>query len=233
MKNIYRKIVNKILLPNSRLSYSQAGEDLILANLFYKFNIDYPVYIDIGANHPSYISNTYYYYLRGSSGICIEPNPMLFKKFKKLRPRDVVLNVGIGEEETAESDFYLFPDYANGLSTFSKDEAIYWRDIGMEKIGKIKYDKIIKVSLRSINSILQSLKGKIPDLISIDVEGLDLIILKSLDFDLYQPLTFCVETLGYDENKKEYKKNEIADFLSTKGYHVYADTHINTIFLRN
>src|SRR6266700_3989274 len=147
MKNLFRKIVNKLLFPHSRLVYAQAGEDIILASLFYRLNIEKPTYLDIGANHPAFISNTYYFYLRGSRGVCIEPNPRLFEKIRKVRPYDNVLNIGIGLDEKAEADFYLFPEHAHGLSTFSKKEAEHWGQTGMKRIGKIQYEKVIKVGL--------------------------------------------------------------------------------------
>lgn len=233
MKNTLRKIVNKLLLPHSQLVYAQSGEDIILANLFYKLNIDKPVYLDIGANHPAYISNTYYFYLRGSRGVCIEPNPVLYKKFKQWRPHDIVLNIGIGINEQKEADFYLFPDHAHGLSTFSEKEAKYWQETGIKKLGKIQYEKVIKVPLQTINTVIRDNFGKSPDFISIDVEGLDLQILQTLDYELYRPTVICVETLYYDEQQKEHKRNDIIDYLSVKGYTVHADTHVNTLFIKN
>ena len=226
-------MVNKVLLPHSQLTYAQCGEDLILASLFYKLSIEKPSYLDIGANHPSYISNTYYFYLRGASGVCVEPNPFLSKKIEKLRRRDIVLNFGIGVDEQTEADFYLFPKSAHGLSTFSKEEAEYWRDTGMKKVGKIEFEKIIKVPLVNINTVIKKYCKKVPDFISIDIEGLDLSILQSLDFNLYSPKVFIVETLKYDSNQNEYKNTEIIDFMSAKGYEQYADTHVNTIFLKH
>lgn len=233
MKNLFRKIVNKWLLPHSQLIYSQSGEDIILSHLFYKLGIQKPSYLDIGANDPAYISNTYYYYLRGSRGVCIEPNPYLAEKIKSVRPEDKVLNVGIGTNKNEFADFYLFPEKTNGLSTFSRLEAEYWGEVGMKMIGKIKYEKIIKVRLETINDILENYFFQPPDFISLDVEGLDLDILQSLDFNIYRPLVFCVETLGYDQNQKEFKRDEIIEFMVSKGYRVYADTHVNTIFHRN
>jgi len=233
MKNLFRKIVNKLILPHSHLAYAQSGEDLILAGLFYKLNIDQPSYLDIGANHPAYISNTYYFYVRGSTGVCIEPNPVLYKKFKQLRPRDTVLNIGIGIDEQTEADFYLFPESAHGLSTFSREEAMYWQEVGMKKIGKIHYEKIIRVPLKTINAIIEQYCKKVPDFVSVDVEGLDLAILQSLDFAKYRPLVICVETLAYDDQQNEYKRKEVLDFLESKSYSIYADTHVNTIFLLN
>ncbi|HEY5405617.1 MAG TPA: FkbM family methyltransferase [Ginsengibacter sp.] len=233
MKNSFRKLVNKIILPYSQLTYSQSGEDLILSNLFYKLSISNPSYLDIGANHPSYISNTYYFYLRGSRGVCVEPNPYLFKKIKRVRKHDTVLNVGVGLSEKLEADFYLFPNSAHGLSTFSREEAEYWKNTGMKKVGKIEYEKVIKVQLIDINTLITKYCKNVPDFISIDVEGLDLAILQSFDFIAYSPKVFIVETLKYDENQNEFRNNEIIDFMIGNGYEEYADTHVNTIFLKS
>lgn len=232
MKNLFRKFVNKVLLPKSQLIYAQSGEDIILSQLFFKMNISHPTYLDIGANHPSFISNTYYFYLRGSTGVCVEPNPDLYRKIKKLRPRDTVLNIGIGVGEETTADFYVFPKHADGLSTFSKSDAAYWGEIGMKQVGRIEYEKIIQVPLQSINTVIANNFKQVPDFISIDVEGLDLQILQSIDFEAYAPPVLCVETLSYGEDQTEYKREDIIVFVKGKNYELYADTHINSIFLR-
>jgi FkbM family methyltransferase len=232
MKNLFRKVINKIILPHSQLTYSQSGEDLILWQLLYKLNIKQPTYLDIGANHPAYISNTYFFYLRGSKGVCVEPNPYLYKKLKRIRRKDVIINAGVGVTETDYADFYLFPNHAHGLSTFSKEEADYWEKVGMKNLGKIKYEKIIQVPLLSINTIIQNNFRVVPDFISLDVEGLDLKILQSLNYKLYAPKIMCVETLLYDQEQNESKNLIIIDYLKEKGYEIYADTHINTIFIK-
>lgn len=227
-------MVGRFLLPQIQFRFSQFGEDIIMANLFAYLNIDKPTYLDIGANEPRFISNTYYFYEHGSRGVLIEPNPYLFKKLLSQRPKDTVVNTGIGfDETTTEADFYLFPNYANGLSTFSKKEALHWQEVGMKGMGKIPLDKIIKMRLTPVNKILDEyFKGTSPNIISIDVEGLDLEILKTLDFDKYKPEVICVETLQYDENQKGYKNDELIQFVLSRGYKVYADTWVNTIFCR-
>ncbi len=226
--------LGKIILPQAQFGYSQFGEDLILAHLFFLLDVNNPTYLDIGANEPRYISNTYYFYRKGSRGVLIEPNPYLCKKLKRVRPKDTILNTGIGFSETAEADFYVFPDYANGLSTFSEKEARHWEVTGMKGHGKIPIEKVIKMSLVPVNTILEKyFKDKAPNFISLDVEGLDLEILKSLDFKKFQPEAICVETLGYDENQQGFKLTGIGDFMLSQGYSVYADTRVNTIFCRN
>jgi FkbM family methyltransferase len=233
MRNLFRKVVNKIILPHSQLVYAHSGEDLILAHLFYKLNIERPSYLDIGANHPAFISNTYYFYLRGSRGVCVEPNPFLAKKIRQLRNKDIVINAGVGIGEATEADFYLFPDDAHGLSTFVKEEAEYWQTTGMKRRGKIAYEKVIKMSLVTINSLMEKYFKAGPDFISLDVEGYDLGILQSLNFELYAPKVICVETISYDKDQREIKNAEIIQFLQGKGFQIYADTHVNTIFLNN
>jgi hypothetical protein len=42
----------------------------------------------------------------------------------------------------------------------------------------------------------------------------------------------CVETLLYDQEQNESKNLIIIDYLKEKGYEIYADTHINTIFIK-
>ena len=85
--------------------------------------------------------------------------------------------------------------------------------------------------LININDLIKNNLDKAPTLLSIDVEGLDLEILKSLDFSRYKPTAICIETLSYNELRQEYKTRDVADFLKEKGYSVYADTRINTIFV--
>jgi FkbM family methyltransferase len=232
-QRLVHKIVNNFIVPKAQLSYSQFGEDLILGQLFYRLGIKYPTYLDIGANEPKFISNTYYFYQRGSKGVLVEPNPYLFKKLQKARSKDIVVNCGIGFSEKADADFFMFPNYANGLSTFSKTEAEHWQNVGMKGLGKIPIEKTIKMPLVPINKIFeQNFKNETPNFISLDVEGLDLEILKSINFSKYKPDVICVETLKYNEHQETYKDNEIIEFMLSKDYVIYADTRVNTIFCK-
>ncbi len=232
MKKLPRKFVTRLIFRHSQLTYAQNGEDLILGHLFYRLNIPNPSYLDIGANDPRYISNTYYFYLQGSKGVCVEPNPYLSRKFKQMRPRDTVLEVGIGVDEKPDADFYVFPPEASGLSTFSKEGAEYWARVGMKQIGPIKHEKVIKVPLLTINTVMERHFDRPPDFISLDGEGLDLQILQSLDYARHAPRVICVETLLYDEEQKESKNEKVVEFLRTQGYDIHADTHVNTILVR-
>ena len=234
LKRFIKKQILKVVSPQTQASYAQFGEDLIIDFFFSQQGIIKPTYLDVGANEPRFISNTYFFYKKGSTGVLIEPNPFLYKKLKAIRSKDLVLNCGIGFNELEEADFYIFPNHANGLNTFSKKEVEYWQEVGMKGLGKISIEKIIKMKLVPINTILANyFDNKTPDIISLDVEGLDFEILKSLDFEKYRPFLICVETLKYDETQNVYKNGEITELMISKNYSVYADTRVNTIYCKN
>lgn len=227
-----RKIFTGYLFNHTRISYSQNGEDIIIKDLFARLGIQMPTYLDIGANEPFRISNTYLLYSKGSKGVCIEPNPRLFNKLKTKRRRDIHINAGVSFNSQTEADFYQFPENASGLGTFSKEEAEFWETTGNAIVGKHKIEAVIRMPLVNINDVMGQYFTPHPNLISLDVEGLDLDILKTMDFSRFRTEVICVETLGYAENNRETKNKPLIDFLLSKDYFLYADTYINSIFCR-
>ena len=215
------------LLGNRRwrkASYSQCGEDLIADFVLGSLGVTAPIYLDIGANHPVYLSNTYKFYEKGGWGVCVEPDPGLCAEIRKQRPRDVCLNVGVGVDGREAADFYVFA--TKTLSTFVKEEAERYQSHGNEKIQEVR-----RVPLVPVNEILHDRFRQAPSFVSLDAEGIDLEILRAFDFVQFRPQVFCVETLTYTENKSERKRTEIIDLMNAQGYWAYADTFINTIFV--
>lgn len=208
---------------NVRHSYSQSGEDLILQQLFTILDITKITYLDVGAHHPTYLSNTFLFYINGGSGVCVEPDPSLFKLFGEKRPRDTHLNCGAGTT-SGEADFFLIS--TSTLNTFSKEDAERH-----QSSNKFWITNTIKIRIETINNILEKNFEKVPHLVSLDVEGMDYLILKNFDFNKYRPKVFCLETLSFSEDKSERKLTEIIELMHANGYITYADTYINTIFV--
>ena len=215
---IFRRLVGDF-----KKSYAQCGEDLIVDHLIKIIGVKEPYYLDLGAHHPTYLSNSYYFYEKGFTGVCVDADPSLISAFEKIRQRDLILNLGVGIEKSV-LDFYLMS--SKTLNTFSKAEAERYVSYGNQQI-----EKVIKVEVETINFIIKKHCKRVPNLISLDVEGLDFMILQSFDFDQFRPEIFCIETLSYTEDKTERKLTEIIELMNQKGYMVYADTYINTIFV--
>jgi FkbM family methyltransferase len=220
--NLLKKIFPK---PAGRLSYAQCGEDVIVDFVFETlFRIPRPTYLDIGAHHPTNLSNTYFFYRKGAQGVCVEADPILCAEIKKQRPRDICLNVGVGVTEETSADFFIMS--SKSLNTFSKQEAERYQSYGSQKI-----ETVIKVPLVPINRVIAEHFDACPNFISLDVEGFDAAIIRSFDFELFRPEVVCVETITYTEDKSEEKITEIIECMTAKNYIVFADTYINTIFI--
>lgn len=224
--HLFKKSVNKNpYIDYGKHSYSQCGEDLIIQYIFHLRGIENPSYIDIGASDPFYLNNTALLYSKGSRGINIEANPALIGSFIKHRPEDININVGIGSENTT-LDFFVINDPT--LSSFSKEES--------EKFivtGKYKIVNTIKISLTTIKEILDKhFTGKFPDFLTLDAEGMDYEILKTIDFKNNSPKVICVEAAEYSPIGAGERRNELIDFLVKNSYYEYANTNLNAIMVR-
>lgn len=205
-------------------SYSQSGEDMILRFIMGSLKIEQPRYIDIGAHDPIRINNTYSFYERGSRGVCVEPNPLLAARHRRLRPRDLLVEAGAGAASRPDTEFFLIdPDT---LSTFSRAEA---ERIERETPHRIR--QVLRVPIIAIGELINEHFDCAPDIVSIDVEFLDLELLRGIDYERRRPVALCVETLTFTTDRTEKKVGEIPDFMAGVGYMAYADTYINTIFV--
>lgn len=207
--------------PRPFVSYAQQGEDYLMRDIFdHLVQIRQPTYLDIGAHAPIVNNNTYLFYESGSHGVLVEPNPAFTDLLKRTRPRDVVLDVGIGAAaEDREVDYYVIDGDDGQLNTFSPEEA---------KLPDHHVRKVIRRRLVNVNHVLaQYFPNGGPDLLSTDTEGYDLTILRSLDFDRFRPRVVCVET----SNDRGELERPIVDLMRSKGYQIRAATWINTIFV--
>lgn len=208
-----------------RLSYSQNGEDIIVHSIFEALSRKTIFYLDAGGYHPFVGSNTALFYLTGSRGIIIEPNPALFPQFPLRRPRDICLNIGVSDRSGTQT---FFLSRSGALGSLIPEEGPEVQ--GTENPGT----EPVEIAVRTLPEVIEKYaEGNSIDFLSIDIEGMELPVLKMLDFEKYGPLVICAETIPHSSAIRKEKRSDIIDFLKDKGYFVYADTYINTIFVRN
>ena len=113
----------------------------------------------------------------------------------------------------------------SALNTLCAETAENYVQLGHKRL------RIESVPTVSLPQILASAERHV-DLLSIDVEGMDLKILQSNDFNKHAPTIICVETVSYASNTQEVFRRDIHDFLAQHDYIEYANSHINTIFVK-
>ncbi|HEV3030942.1 MAG TPA: FkbM family methyltransferase [Polyangia bacterium] len=209
-------------------SYAQQGEDLVVENVLDAIGVKGPItYLDVGAFDPVLDSNTFAFYEAGGHGLLVEPNPAKIDRLRNVRPRDKTLNVGVGlSAEPTTGDYYVIGGPSAGLlNTFSKEDA---EDVQTKSHGQHFIEKVLKLPLVNINTLMREQLAGAPTFLSIDTEGLDLGILKTMDFDRYRPDVICVETM---EVGGDAVSVDILRLLESKRYSARGATFVNTIFV--
>lgn len=202
------------------ISYAQHGDDFFILNCFDLMGIQRPSYLDIGAHHPQTISNTALLYERGCRGINVEANPNLIANFRKLRPEDLTLNIGVAPQR-GKLPFYMYHQ-ESGRNTFSSEEMTSFTSQYPEHPVR----DILYIEVMTINDVVEGTGGFFPDLLTMDIEGLDYDVLKSADFSRSAPKLICVETRREDGEK-------MRSMMKEKGYAFVARVTENLFFCRN
>ena len=208
LQNIYLK--NKYFIKKK--SYAMDGEDLAIDQYIEKKEKGF--YVDIGAHHPIHRNNTQLLFNRGWEGINIDANQFSIDLFNFLRPDDLNLLTAISDQE-GEITFYYQKKFSQ-LNTTDKK-------IAHEHFNGNFNERLVKC--QSIHNILINSKYKEVkiDFLNIDVEGAEMKVLRTLNFEIYDPKLICIEILGYrdlDSKEREIriKDDEIYRYLIEKNY---------------
>lgn len=218
-----RKVRNAPAPVQARETFSQSGEDAIVRYVFSLRGVERPSYIDVGAHHPWDLSNTALFYRQGSRGINVEPNRELLAAFERERPEDINLCAAVGTGDSI--DLFVFEDPA--LSTCSPEEARLLEAAGHRRL------RTENVPVRGLVEIVERhAQGRFPDLLNVDVEGLEHAVLAPLSDRADLPKVMVIETAEYSPIGAGRKRQELIDWVLARGYLTYADTSLNTIFVR-
>jgi len=196
-------------LKGHKHSFSQYGEDLIVLNFFERVGLkNGGFYIDIGAYHPTFISNTHLLHTKGWSGLCVDLCEEKLKWFKHKRGskvQTVCAAISDGESDLKVSVF-KHKRVLSEIDTLNKEVALQNR----KKRG---YDFVEEelVSL-NINDLLKEVDKEI-DFLNIDIEGIDQLVLGCLDFTRFKP-----KVILFEDNENFGGSTETINMLLNNGY---------------
>lgn len=203
-------IKNKILF--SRKSYAHTEEDLFILK---KFRNKKGFYVDVGCHHPTRLNNCHLLYKNGWSGINIDISEFSIKLFNLVRRRDINVNKAVSLKQKKVKFYY--------------DKLISFY-ISLKKRKELdRFREIISDTLTNIIDETKYKNKKI-DFLSIDTEGKDFEVLKSLDLKRYAPKYICIEIYNNNILKFDIKKNQIYKYLIKKNYKLLIVKRENYIF---
>jgi FkbM family methyltransferase len=214
--DIYRQC-RRLLPPELDIFASQEGEDILIRRLLKGLYTKPGFFVDVGAHHPTRFSTTLHYYLRGWRGINIEPNRDVIGLFESLRPGDINICTAVGEQDGC-LPYYRFLEPA--FNTLSEAQAEYAKT----KTALVGLEIIEITPLKSLLAQYMPI-GEIDryQFMNIDVEGFELPVLRSNDWQRYRPRLLLVEALNSEAER------EISTYLQAQRYLLVARTK-NTFF---
>jgi len=189
--------------------HSQYQQDEYVYNNFFLNKKD-GTFLEIGAHDGISYSNTYFFEKElGWKGICIEPIKTLFEELKK--NRSCICVEGCVTDFTGKGLFLEIEGYAqmlSGLVNKYNEKHLKRIDYDMSLFGGSK--KETEVDCFILGDLLKEHNISKIDFCSLDVEGAELDILKTIDFD-----NFYFDILSIENNSGT---SEIKKFMISKGY---------------
>jgi FkbM family methyltransferase len=189
-------------------------------------NIDNGFFIELGANDGITQSNTLYFErFRNWTGILVEPTPHNFLKCLSNRNSDtkVFCNACVS---FGYIDKYVEIIYSNlmsipvGLESDIPDPNAH-AELGIKYLKENEVKFKFGAHAKTLNSIMkESNSPRVIDLLSLDVEGAELEVLKGVAFDQYSFRFMIIETRNIDKIKSFLSAHnyELMDMLSEHDY---------------
>ena len=139
----------------------------------------------------------------------------------------MVINRCLAEEKDTKLNFYIMN--GDGLSTMDYEAAQQF----IAENPALRIEKTITIDSITIDEIIRAhFADRAPEIMNIDVEGMEMSILRMIDFEAFRPLIIICEMIDYHNTLTVGEKNEeILDFMRRAGYEEFAFTGINSIFI--
>jgi FkbM family methyltransferase len=164
-------------------------------------------FVEVGANEPEKESQSFHLEREGWTGVLIEPQPDLAKKLREMR-RAQVFEAACSSPDRAGSNMTLY--VLGPYSSFDPNLAV----------TGLRPEQAIEVPVRTLDDILEEAKAPHPvDLLSVDVEGHELEVLRGFDFAYWRPRLILLEDHVTSLDKHR--------FLNDAGYCLMRRTGLN------
>jgi FkbM family methyltransferase len=186
-------------------------------------------FVDIGAHDGVTFSNSKFFEELGWSGVCVEPNPSVFKKLKENRTSSTKCVMKAVSKEKKEDNFTFIEKINDENDNLNMLGGLTDRFTpnGITSINKIEKDPLYRTTQIKVNTDIFSniITNREIDYLSIDTEGNELDILQTIDFNDYRIKMITVENNNYN--------NTIQDYLVPKNYKFITRLGCDELYIHN
>ena len=199
--------------------FSQAGQDKIIKNHFFR-DKKQGFFVEIGAYDGILGSNCYYFEkFLNWTGVAFEPSRIQFEKLKRNRKCKLV-NKPLSEKKK-EVDFFEVEEGLTMMSGIYDDNFLSEKLIKNDPNSKFKTTKLLSTTFEENISNETEI-----DYVSIDIEGGELNVLKSIDFNKYS-----IKVISVENNLTD--KNYLKLFFNEKNFQFFERIGHDEIFFNN
>lgn len=187
---------------------SQFGQDRVLESLGILSSSKNGFFVEVGCNHPVCNSNSRYLELNyGFQGVAVDPIDY-GDLYRLYRPNTEFVNAAI---DSSRSSVVL--NMAQNISGWEDQvSSLYGHVVAHGRGFDVRQVTVEAVTLASICKKYQHI-----DILFLDVEGHEINVLKSLDWERIQPIVVVAENNG-----EFYPRRRLEKFMKKKGYFLLA-----------
>lgn len=227
MKDVMKKLYLSLCVSVNMFAtyYSQCNQDQFLNEIVFK-NKKNGVFVDIGAHNGVTFSNSYFFENELDwTGLCVEANPTVFDDLKKSR-KSTCINCCIVPFEKMDLHFLKISGYPNmlsGIYEFYDPRHLTRIQNELNQFGGSC--ELISLPSATVNDLLQKYSISTVDFLSLDIEGGELDILKSIDYKTFDIKAITVENAYSDKNFEV--------FMKSRGYILFKNLGHDQLFIKN
>jgi FkbM family methyltransferase len=221
-------------MSENDMYHSQVGQDKYLNENVFIFK-ENGFFVEVGASDGVKLSNTLFFEeSMGWNGICIEPNPSAYRDLcinRECVAYDCAVDIEDGQVEFTKNVGYT--EQLSGITKYYDPRQVNriaeWVDGNADDGGIVPNSgssEVIQVKSRRLSSIFHECQVTEVDYLSIDVEGAELPVIQSIDFD-----EVFVHVIGFEANWRE-SAPPVIEYLSHHGFEHLANVS-HDVFMIN
>lgn len=203
---------------NNTEYYSEYETDKYIRENFFP-DFDYKgIMVEVGAGPEEGFSASKHWRNNGWRAICIDPVPKFVEQHKQAGSEIYQYACSFEPKEKATFQTVVTGTWPSSMEniSYSALQVRYPLTMGRPVVTEIEVEVI------TLNSLLERLNVEKVDLVSIDVEGWEIEVLRGFDVNKYKPTVILLENF---EHRKSY-----VDYMESVGYKFHSNLDYNYIF---